>query len=103
VRQDHAIARNPGMRLDVNAARRLGTGLSRVVAHELVHALVPALPHGKGLMAARLDRRMLTGPGVPVGADVGAYLPDAGPDSTCGSPRRFRSGSAGSVRFASTW
>ena len=61
----------PGMRLDVQAARRLGTGLSRVVAHELVHALVPALPHGKGLMAARLDRRMLTGPGVPIGADVG--------------------------------
>jgi len=61
----------PGMRLDVHAARRLGTGLSRVVAHELVHALVPALPHGKGLMAARLDRRMLTGPSVPVDADVG--------------------------------
>jgi hypothetical protein len=61
----------PGMRLDAHAARRLGTGLSRVVAHELVHALVPALPHGKGLMAARLDRRMLTGPSVPVDADVG--------------------------------
>ena len=61
----------PGMRLDAHAARRLGTGLSRVVAHELVHALVPALPHGKGLMAARLDRRMLTGPSVPVEADVG--------------------------------
>jgi hypothetical protein len=61
----------PGMRLDVHAARRLGTGLSRVVAHELVHALVPALPHGKGLMSARLDRRMLTGPSVPLDADVG--------------------------------
>jgi len=61
----------PGMRLDVQAARRLGTGLSRVVAHELVHALVPALPHGRGLMAARLDRRMLTGPSVPVDAGVG--------------------------------
>jgi hypothetical protein len=61
----------PGMRLDAHAARRLGTGLSRVVAHELVHALVPALPHGRGLMAARLDRRMLTGPSVPVDADVG--------------------------------
>ena len=61
----------PGMRLDAHAARRLGTGLSRVVAHELVHALVPALPHGKGLMAARLDRRMLTGPSLPVDADVG--------------------------------
>ena len=64
----------PGMRLDVHAARRLGTGLSRVVAHELVHALVPALPHGRGLMAARLDRRMLTGPSVPVDADVGLAL-----------------------------
>lgn len=64
----------PGMRLDVHAVRRLGTGLSRVVAHELVHALVPALPHGKGLMAARLDRRMLTGPSVPVDADVGLAL-----------------------------
>jgi len=60
----------PGTRLDVHSARRLGIGLSRVVAHELVHALVPALPHGKGLMAARLDRRMLMGPSVPVDPDV---------------------------------
>jgi hypothetical protein len=64
----------PGMRLDAHAAQRLGTGLSRVVAHELVHALVPALPHGRGLMGARLDRRMLTGPSVPVDADVGLAL-----------------------------
>jgi len=61
----------PGMRLDVHAAKRLGIGLSRVVAHELVHALVPTLPHGKGLMSARLDRRALTGPSLPVGTDVG--------------------------------
>jgi hypothetical protein len=61
----------PGMRLDAHAARRLGIGLSRVVAHELVHALVPTLPHGKGLMSARLDRRALTGPSLPIGQDVG--------------------------------
>jgi hypothetical protein len=61
----------PGMRLDAHAARRLGIGLSRVVTHELVHALAPALPHGKGLMSARLDRRMLSGASVPIGQDVG--------------------------------
>jgi hypothetical protein len=64
----------PGLRLDLHASRRLGIGLSRVVAHELVHALVPALPHGKGLMAARLDRRMLTGPALRIDPDVGLAL-----------------------------
>jgi hypothetical protein len=61
----------PGMRLDAHASKRLGIGLSRVVAHELVHALVPTLPHGKGLMSARLDRRALTGASLSIGTDVG--------------------------------
>jgi hypothetical protein len=33
--------------------RDLGTALGRVVAHEVVHALAPEVPHGDGLMAAR--------------------------------------------------
>ena len=57
-----------GTLLELSAERRMGIGLARVVAHEVVHALVPALPHGKGLMAPRLDRRMLTAPGIAVDA-----------------------------------
>lgn len=60
--------------LDAHTARRLGLGLARVVAHELVHAIAPSLPHGKGLMAARLDRRMLTDPRIAVDPNLGLAL-----------------------------
>jgi hypothetical protein len=59
-----------GSMLDLPAAHRLGLGLARVVAHETVHALAPGLPHGKGLMSARLDRRMLTAPKIAVDPSV---------------------------------
>jgi hypothetical protein len=43
--------------------RELGVALGRVVAHELVHALVPAQPHlREGLMAPTLSRVQLRGP-----------------------------------------
>lgn len=38
----------------------LGMALGRVIAHEILHALVPALPHGEGLMKSRLTRGDLT-------------------------------------------
>jgi hypothetical protein len=39
---------------------RLGTALGRIVAHEVVHAVAPALEHApSGLMAPRLDRTAL--------------------------------------------
>ena len=56
--------------LDLPTAQRLGLGLARVVAHETVHALVPGLKHGKGLMSPRLDRRMLTAPKIAVDPNV---------------------------------
>jgi hypothetical protein len=60
----------PDTTLDLPAAHRLGLGLARVVAHETVHALAPGLKHGKGLMSARLDRRMLTAPKIAVDPNV---------------------------------
>ncbi len=52
------------------ATRTLATALGRVVAHELVHALAPAVPHGTGLMSASLTQRYLTAPSIPVDAEV---------------------------------
>lgn len=46
-------------------AARLGRALGRILAHELLHAVAPDLPHSRhGLMAPRLTRRMLLAPGV---------------------------------------
>jgi hypothetical protein len=50
--------------------RRVAIALGRVIAHELVHVLVPSLPHGRGLMAGMLARRELTGPSILVDAEV---------------------------------
>jgi hypothetical protein len=66
-----------GALLELSEERRLGIGLARVVAHEVVHALVPTLPHGKGLMAPQLDRRMLTAPGLNVDARLGMAVREA--------------------------
>jgi hypothetical protein len=66
-----------GTLLELSEERRMGIGLARVVAHEVVHALVPTLPHGKGLMAPRLDRRMLTAPGLNVDARLGMVVREA--------------------------
>jgi len=63
-----------GPSLDVHSARRLGIALARVIAHEVVHALAPSLPHGSGLMSARLDRRMLTDASIAVDPQVGLAL-----------------------------
>ena len=37
-----------------DARRCLGVALGRVLAHELVHLLAPEVPHGRGVMAARV-------------------------------------------------
>jgi hypothetical protein len=49
----------PGARDDY----RLGVALGRVIAHEVVHALAPSVPHGEGLMKSRLTIADLTGSG----------------------------------------
>lgn len=60
-----------GPSLDLHSARRLGIALARVIAHEIVHAIAPALPHGTGLMSARLDRYMLTDGSIAIDPLVG--------------------------------
>ncbi len=56
------LAANGG---DDDAKRRLGVALGRVLAHEITHTIAPDCPHTEtGLMAERLNRRMLTAPGV---------------------------------------
>jgi hypothetical protein len=74
VRAAVGVSQRSGPGLDVHTARRLGIALARVIAHEVVHALAPSLPHGSGLMSARLDRRTLTAPRVAVDPQVGLAL-----------------------------
>jgi hypothetical protein len=71
VRTAVGIGQRSGPGLDVHSARRLGIALARVIAHEVVHALAPSLPHGSGLMSARLDRRMLTAATIAFDPQVG--------------------------------
>ncbi|HYN02514.1 MAG TPA: hypothetical protein VE359_08720, partial [Vicinamibacteria bacterium] len=53
------------------ASRALAIALGRVVAHELVHALAPSVPHGTGLMSATLTTRQLRAPSIPFEPEVG--------------------------------
>jgi len=52
--------RGPAASIEASTARALGIALGRVIAHEVVHALAPAVPHGRGLMSASLTRSQLT-------------------------------------------
>jgi hypothetical protein len=60
--------------LDLPSTRRLGLALARVIAHEVVHALAPELPHGRGLMSARLDHGMLTAASIAIDPQVGVAV-----------------------------
>ena len=53
------------------ASRALAIALGRVVAHEVVHALAPSVPHGTGLMSASLSYRQLTATRIHFDAEVG--------------------------------
>ena len=66
--------RGPAFTMPPLASRDLAFALGRVVAHELVHALAPSVPHGTGLMSAALTRRHLTAPSIPFDAAVGLAL-----------------------------
>lgn len=52
--------RGPVAAIEAPTTRTLGIALGRVIAHEVVHALAPSVPHGKGLMSASLSRGQLT-------------------------------------------
>ena len=54
--------------------RRLAVALGRVIAHEVVHAVVPSVPHGTGLMSGGLSRRQLTAASISVELDVALAL-----------------------------
>jgi hypothetical protein len=47
--------------------RAIARAVARVICHELVHALAPELPHSpEGLMAAKMGRAQLLGPGIEI-------------------------------------
>lgn len=62
--------RGPASLLSPAESRDLARALGRVVAHELVHALAPDVPHGRGLMSASLSRRELGAATIAVDPDV---------------------------------
>ena len=63
--------RRPAFAMAPPALRSLAIALGRVVAHELVHALAPSVPHGTGLMSAGLTTRQLTAPSIRFDPEVG--------------------------------
>jgi hypothetical protein len=56
--------------LPLAEVRPFAVALGRVIAHEVVHALVPSIPHGTGLMSGSLTRRQLTAASIPVEPEV---------------------------------
>ncbi len=60
--------------LETRDTYRLGVAVGRVIAHEVVHALAPALPHGAGLMAHHLTLADLTASSLPVAPGVRAAV-----------------------------
>jgi hypothetical protein len=72
--------------------RLLAHALARVIAHELVHLLVPDLPHTRGgLMAPRLGRPFLTAPHVALSPAVVAAVRSAASGGGLAGPRRMAS------------
>ena len=75
--------------MDLAVSRALGIALGRVVAHEVVHAFVPWVPHGTGLMSASLSHRQLTAASMAfdpaVAAAVRAALRGEAPPTQPGS------------------
>lgn len=63
--------------LEPGDRRALGIAIGRVVAHEVVHALAPSVPHGAGLMSAALGRRQLTAVSIPFAPEVALAVRDA--------------------------
>ena len=66
--------RPPAGSLPADERRALGVALGRVIAHEVVHARVPGLQHGTGLMSSVLTRRQLTSSSLMFDPEVGYAL-----------------------------
>jgi hypothetical protein len=60
--------------VDLGSVRSLGVAVGRVIAHELVHALAPSEPHGRGLMSAKLTGHQLALPRLSVDLAVGVAV-----------------------------
>ncbi len=54
----------------------LGVAVGRVIAHEIVHAVVPSVSHGTGLMSKSLGYHQLTAASIPVDLEVAVALRD---------------------------
>jgi hypothetical protein len=50
--------------------RLVSVALGRVIAHEVVHAIVPSLPHGTGLMSDHFQWRELAAETIPIESHV---------------------------------
>jgi hypothetical protein len=79
--------RSPVSGLDAWSRHGLGISLGRVVAHEIVHALAPWVPHGTGLMSAELRRRDLLGGRIAIEPEV-ALAVQAALRGEAGRPER---------------
>jgi hypothetical protein len=64
----------PILDLPLKARRDIGVALGRVVAHEVVHVLAPALAHGSGLMSPLLTRETLIAGRLSLSADDAAEV-----------------------------
>jgi hypothetical protein len=54
--------------------RLLGVALGRVIAHEIVHAVIPSVSHGTGLMSESLSYHQLTAASIPVDRELALAL-----------------------------
>jgi hypothetical protein len=65
-----ALSERPLRILPPDEQRVVAVALGRVIAHEVVHALVPSLPHGTGLMSGSLTRRQLTAVSIAIDGEA---------------------------------
>lgn len=70
LRSSLGLAPGQVVRRDPWATRALGVAVGRVIAHEVVHALAPSVPHGTGLMSAAFTHRQLTAASLPIDPEV---------------------------------
>ena len=78
--------------LPLAEVRPFAVALGRVIAHEVVHALVPSIPHGTGLMSGNLTRRQLTAASIPVEPEVALAFQTALQRDSRGDPEWTPSG-----------